>query len=360
MRNVALLLLALAFPGLALRLPAQADGIWPKFGGPPPGAGFSAGLEYRKSGLARGLLDFRAEAVVSTKVYTHGELHFILPHLWRDRLTAEFTTTFRRYPQEDFWGFGMDTLQDHRSDFLVEDIDQSASLAFAPRRWLRIGAEGGVMRLNAGPGKDPKFPPVEQVFAGSQLPALLDQPDYFHFGSFVEVDRRDRPSYPRAGGRYALRWTRYSDRQHGRFDFDRLELDLRQFVRVAQTRGTVAMRLNTVITAAGAGRQVPFFLQPTAGGANDVRGFHQYRFRDRNAMVLNLEYRRPALSFLDVVFFGDAGQVFRRASDLAVGRFRGSAGVGGRLVIRERVLVGLDAAWSPEGTRVWMRAAHTF
>ena len=35
---------------------------------------------------------------------------------------------------------------------------------------------------------------------------------------------------------------------------------------------------------------------PTIGGSDDVRGFEDFRFRDRNAVVLNAEYRWEAFS----------------------------------------------------------------
>ena len=54
---------------------------------------------------------------------------------------------------------------------------------------------------------------------------------------------------------------------------------------------------------------MPFFLQPTLGGSEDLRGFREYRFRDRNMVVFNAEYRWEAFSGLDLAAFADAGQV---------------------------------------------------
>jgi hemolysin activation/secretion protein len=105
---------------------------------------------------------------------------------------------------------------------------------------------------------------------------------------------------------------------------------------------------------------VPFFLQPTVGGSNDLRGFRQYRFRDNNALTFSLEYRRPLYAFLDLVVFGDAAKVFPKATHLALNGLEGAAGAGGRIKFGEQVIFGADLAWSREGMRFWIRGAQTF
>ena len=56
---------------------------------------------------------------------------------------------------------------------------------------------------------------------------------------------------------------------------------------------------------------------PTLGGSTTLRGFSEFRFRDRNAFLINAEYRWEAFSGLDMALFGDWGDV---ATD--VGRHR--------------------------------------
>lgn len=101
-------------------------------------------------------------------------------------------------------------------------------------------------------------------------------------------------------------------------------------------------------------------MQPTLGGSNDLRGFHQYRFRDRNRFVLNAEYRWETASFLDLVAFVDGGRVFSRPSAFGLRDMRGSLGGGARIKFRGRVLIGLDLGYSSEGVRLWVRRSHMF
>ena len=54
---------------------------------------------------------------------------------------------------------------------------------------------------------------------------------------------------------------------------------------------------------------MPFYLMPTLGGNDTLRGFRAYRFRGPHAMLLQGEYRFELWSGLDAALFYDAGKV---------------------------------------------------
>ena len=134
----------------------------------------------------------------------------------------------------------------------------------------------------------------------------------------------------------------YFERQSNGLDFRRYEIDLRKFLSVREERTTFAARAFTVLTKAKAGGQVPFFLQPTVGGGNDLRGYAQYRFRDENALGLSLESRWRFKGMFQAVGFADAGRVFDRPGKIGLRGLRGSIGGGGRVVL------GIGAGWNEE------------
>ena len=201
---------------------------------------------------------------------------------------------------------------------------------------------------------------IEERFSPGGVPALDSQPHFRHLGAFAEVDYRRRPESGIRGGYYNLTWTRYQDRTLGRYHFRRWGIDLRQFLPSLQPTATVAMRFAASFTEKGEGRQVPFFLQPTVGGGNDLRGYHQYRFRDENSVVVNLEYRWRANEVVEALAFTDAGRVFSRPGEFGLKGVRSSIGAGGRLRLGDRLLIGLDLGWSPEGLRFWFRGSQVF
>ena len=350
--------------GVALVAPllllAQEDGLTPTLSGLPSGSSVALGLEYVKSFPEDGPVRLRTLVIGSIRKYERFEAQLLFPRLLREKAFLELTARYRNFPQEDFWGLGPDSPKQHRSNFRVEDVNYFGTVGLRPHPFLCLGLTGGLLEVNTGPGKDRRWPSTEQLFTEAQAPALGRQPDYYHFGTFAQFDYRDNPDDPHYGGNYLFQWTRYQDRDFGRFSFRRFDVELQQFFGLAQERATLALRALATFTARGQGQEVPFFMQPTVGGSGGLRGFHQYRFRDRNALVLNAEARVPLNGFLDGVAFADVGKVFRQPGALGLRGMAPSAGLGARLKLGTRVFVGLDAGFSREGARVWVRGSHTF
>lgn len=345
---------------MAPALLAAQGGFMPVIGGLPPGSGISGGVEYRHRRLARGAAEFSARAIGSPKKYEHLDLRLVFPPLEDRRLFAEVGLRYRNYPQEDFWGLGPTTSPDRRTSLRLEDLNYTAAAGVKPWRWLRIGAEAGFLNVNTGPGRDDDYPSIEQRFVALEAPALDRQPHFQHTGAFAEVNYRSRPDTGIVRGSYAIRLTSYHDRTLGRYHFRRWNIDLRQFLPSFQPTATVAARFTASLTEKAPGRQVPFFLQPTVGGGNDLRGYHQYRFRDENSLAMSLEYRWRLHRFIETVAFADAGRVFSRPGQFGLKGMRGSIGVGGRLRLGDRLMLGLDLGWSPEGLRPWFRGSEAF
>jgi outer membrane protein assembly factor BamA len=101
--------------------------------------------------------------------------------------------------------------------------------------------------------------------------------------------------------------------------------------------------------------QVPFYLQPTLGGSDDLRGFRSYRFYDDNLLVVNAEYRWEAFSGLDVALFFDAGKVTPKRSQLNFHDLETSVGFGLRFNAQNRTFLRIDTGFSHEGFQVWLK-----
>jgi len=355
MMSLSRALITVALPCLV----SAQSGFSPIFGGLHSGSGLALGLEYRKSGVVVRPLDFTVRGIGSVKRYEFLEAGFALPRLAGGRLFADTTARYRNFPEEDFWGLGPASPKDGRTNFRLEDIDYSLSFGFRPVEGVEAGVTVGSTYVNTGPGKDGDWPSIEQRFTASEVPALERQSDYFHWGAFLRADRRDEPGDPRRGGFYQFRWTSYRDRDSRLYDFRRYEIDLRHFFPVFWERDTLAFRARTILSEKRSGRQVPFFLQPALGGG-DLRGYDPGRFRDENALVLNLEYRWRIREMVQAVGFADAGRVFHRPRQIGLAGLRFSTGVGARFKLGNRILLGADLGWSPEGLHLRFRTAHSF
>jgi outer membrane protein assembly factor BamA len=321
---------------------AQQTTVKPVIGGFPADSGFSAGAELIRHGLA-GPIDGRIKGVLSVKKYELMEAGVEMPEL-RPWLSLRLTGRYRNYPQEDFWGIGNDTREDQRTNYLLEDVDGTATLETSFRKF-RAGISGGYLKINTGPGRDKNFPSTPE--------SLQLGPSYRHAGFFLGYHSLDSESDPHKGGRYTFDWTAFTS------SFHRYVIDVRRFVPITAD-SQLALRAETIFTHSSRGEEIPFFMLPTAGGNDTVRGFNQYRFRDRDAVVLNAEYRRPVAGFLDAVAFVDAGRVFARAGDFGLRELHPAAGFGARFKFGQRVFFGIDLGFSREGKRLWFRSGQMF
>ena len=186
------------------------------------------------------------------------------------------------------------------------------------------------------------------------------QSDYLIAGGFAHFDRRDNRGGPRRGGSWLAEYTHWSDRDLRVGSFNRVDLEAQHYIPFFNERRVIALRARTALTDPRPGQFVPFYLQPTLGGAEALRGYRAFRFHDRNALVMTAEYRWEVFSGLDMALFGDAGQVFRKADEIAIGNMRSSYGFGFRFNVRNDVFFRLDTGFSPEGFQVWFKFDNVF
>jgi len=321
---------------------AQELSIRPLIGGFPADAGFALGGAISRTHTP-GPFEPHARGIVSIKKYELYEVGVGIPELGR-WLSFDLTTRYRNLPQEDYWGLGPNTPKSARANYLFEDSDTTATLATSLGPF-RGGVNGGYTLINTGPGRDQDLPSIPE--------SLQASPRYTHVGGFLEYESTDEKADPHKGGRYSFQWTSYLS------SFQRYTVDVRQYLPITST-DRVALRAQTLFTHSSLQEQIPFFMLPTAGGSDTVRGFNHWRFRDRNALILNSEYRKPLGGFLDVVAFADAGRVFSKSANLSLQDLHPSYGFGARIKFGTRVFFGIDVGFSDEGHKLWFRSDQTF
>jgi outer membrane protein assembly factor BamA len=94
-------------------------------------------------------------------------------------------------------------------------------------------------------------------------------------------------------------------------------------------------------------------MQPSLGGQNTLRGFADYRFHDRNALLVTAEARFALMTHVDLATFWDAGNVAERFGDLDLDKR--SWGMGFRLHSRRETFARFDMAHSEEGWKFLFR-----
>jgi len=334
------------------RFQAGFAGFHPLVGGMKTGSGFALGASRE---IVKGL---NGTAQVSFKGYQKYELAFSKD--LSDRFFTEIRSTYRRHTQEAFFGKGNDTRSEDRSIYRSEDVEAGGKFGVRLPKNVKVGVHTGFVRSTAGNATTPRFRSVGDVFATETLTAFDEHATYVRSGAFMDIDSRDEPGNPRAGGRYFANWSNYNDRNLGRFGFNQYDVEVQQYIPFFHQRRVIALRAKTTLTQTSNGQEVPFQMLPTLGGSEDLRGYEDFRFRDRNLVVVNAEYRWEAFSGLDIALFADAGQVASRANDLRVSKMKTSAGFGFRFNTAKSVFYRIDVGFSQEGTRVSMKFGNVF
>jgi outer membrane protein assembly factor BamA len=327
-------------------------GFHPILGGIRSGSGFGGGTYVETHGL-------RTSAQVSLKGYQKYEMRFTAP-IPGDLLFADFRATYRNFSQERFYGTGQDSKKENQVNFRREDNNYVGRFGLKPAEHVKAGVLAGWLKTNIGSGTSTLVPSIETVFSTPDVAGMADQPNYLETGAFFEADYRDHPGNPRAGGKYTASWTSFQDQKLGRYDFDQYDFEGQQYFPFFNQRRVVVVRAKSTLTQTASGQEVPFFMQPTLGGSEDLRGYNEFRFRDKNMVVLNAEYRWEAFSGLDLAAFADAGQVASKASDLRLADFKKSYGIGFRFNTEKSVFLRFDLGFSKEGQHLFVKFCHVF
>jgi hypothetical protein len=330
-------------------------GLGVRFGGLPTGQGFALGPQFTRYGLADGRLLLRGSAAGSSIGAYLLDLQVSVPNLASRRAFLDLECAYGNYPRIDYYGKGPDSSRGGRSHFRLEENRYDLLVGLGPFHHLYAGFTGGYLGINVGRGNRTGIAHTEEVFSEAAAPGLQQQTDFLRSGLFVRFDYRDDPIGPRSGGMYLARFNVYNDYHLNRYDFRTLELEARQYIPFFNKRRGFALAGAATLSYPNGTSVVPFYLQPTLGGSNDLRGFRSYRFYDDNMVVFNTEYRWEAFSGLDMALFFDAGKVAPKRSQVNLHNLETSVGFGFRFNARNRTFLRIDTGFSHEGFQVWVK-----
>ena len=347
------------------KLMAGWKGIHVTGGDFPAGAGIKFGVGFDRSLTSAddpaqpNRLDVTAGAAYGTRGYSRLRAGLAARNLGGSGLSLEGFGQYYEFSQEDFFGFGPDSDESARTNYLLDAIEAGAAVRWRPRLF-DFAVAASYFGPRTGRGTDSRFPSTEEHYTAAEVPGLGTETDFLKTELSAAFDWRDNPSLPRTGGRYEATVGVFDDRDIGSFDFRRVGVALQQYVALPDRYRRLALRARGVFTDADEGDAVPFYLQPTLGGAANLRGFREFRFRDQNAMLVGAEYQGEAWWALDPALFVDAGTVAPTRRQLSLRDLDVSYGVGFRLHSNSAFVARLDVAFSREGFIPFLRFDHVF
>jgi outer membrane protein assembly factor BamA len=340
------------------RILNPAEGIYPRIGHITTGSGFSFGPGYRHAGLFGERAAFSTFAAASFSKYWMLDARLQFPELASGRVSAEVHTQRYEFPDEDFFAIGPESPRNVFATYGITNTVVGVTGAYRPMRHVTF--TGGIDRLSpdvnaSEPGE------ILSVFDPALVPGVLVQPRFFKYEGGVDFNSREPRGNPRSGGRYGIVFQRFADIEDHRYSFNRVEVDLQQYVPLLRDRRVLALHGLVSVSDADAGAEVPFYLQRTLGGPDDLRGFRRFRFRDRHMLLLQAEYRWEIFTAVDGALFYDAGKVASRAEDLSLRDLETDYGIGFRFGTINGIFLRIEGAFgSRDGKHFVLRFGHVF
>ena len=337
-------------------------GIYARLGGIGEGAGFGVGPAFRYNATG---FDFKTSAAASMKKYFIGEASLRFPgtighneYIRPRGLYLELYGRRRDFPQEDFFGLGPDSQPSQRSNYAQRDSFGQISAGWQ-KGLFEAGVGIGYLETAIGAGTDTRMPSSTEIFSPEDMPGVLDRSQFVVIQPFIEYATADRAVNDRSGGIYRFSVAQYRDRNLDRYSFVRWEADVRQYISFSKDTRAIALRAVAASARPEAGQEVPFYLQPTLGGARSLRGYRTFRYRDRSAVLVQAEYRWRINEFVTGALFYDTGAVGASLDEL--GRFERNYGISLRAGNRMGSAFRIDYAFGGrEGNRLLIRFDDVF
>jgi outer membrane translocation and assembly module TamA len=328
------------------------NGLYPEFGGIYQGAGFRAGVGYRRFFGPEAV--WNARALFSHKNYKRFEAEVRTPWHAAGRLTFAARAGWLDAPQVGYYGQGMSATRADRTNFRLTQTYASGSAQFKPTPWTRLEGQLGYEDYTTEAGRGSR-PSIETRYDTLTAPGLFEDMTFVRSEARAAIDYRTAPGYSRRGGSYEIGLVSYADRDRT-YSFERLDGELVQHVPILRENWVISLR-GRVQTTLDGGDRIPYFLLPQLGGGSTLRGYHGGRFRGRHSILTSGEFRWiPNRMALDLALFFDAGKVTERRGDLDFDGLTTDWGIGARFHGPTSTVLRIEAA---KGSDAWRLVVST-
>lgn len=277
---------------------------------------------------------------------------------------AWLAAEFRRYAEPHFWGVGPDTEPSAAADFRWDrtSVGGGASWRIGP---LSAGAGLGYERNAVARGADADVPDLQDVASDSALFGLGRATGFARATAGVGLDATRRHGFQSTGFGADLAAAAFLGLGATDADFVRWAAELVGYLS-PNPRQQLALRARLEMNRGLAGRGVPFTHLASLGGGSTLRGFDGGRFRDRDAALLQSEWRYEVWRSIhndlrqEAFLFYDVGGVAGRLDEIDASELRTAYGFGVRTVDPDDLIVLGYVALGGEGTHLGLKLSWPF
>lgn len=284
----------------------------------------------------------------------------------RDGAT-EFALGYRVRPYARYFGVGPETSDEDESFYRQESAWAGTSYRHGVGGGVHVQGDVLYSSLTAGAPGTKEHPSIETEYTGN-LPLGYGYHSYgWTIGAQLSHENGLGPGRATHGGQRRIRASRFIGTSADDTEFWSFRGEAQQYLTLFFPYRVLALRGFASWIESSEGGAVPFQRLLTNDDPDLLRGYADFRFRDRGMAVLSGEYRwplwtnmHPGGSGVDLYLLGDAGQVFHDTNDLGGGNLTFSYGGGLRLESASGFRARLELAWSEEGMQFRLRADQIF
>ena len=298
-----------------------------------PETGFAGGAAalymYRDS------LDRRASSITGDVIYTSKkQIIFEISgdqYFGGDKYRLLSDVLFQKYPNR-YFGIGNNTSESDKEDYTAQTFALRGTFY---RHILSSFNAGPMIRYETVSMKetDPAGRLVQGRITGSRGGTTAG------IGLAANWDTRDNTFASYSGSFYQVTALFYGGAIGSDFTYNDLQFETRNFFEILPEQILAIQTAGEFIDGLP-----PFQNLAKFGGQNLLRGYFDGRYRDKNGIAIQAEYRVPVWWRFGVVGFVGAAQVSDKVSRFAANRFWVAGGVGLRFAWnpKERVNIRLD------------------
>ncbi len=255
----------------------------------------------------------------------------------------------QKYPDK-FYGIGINSMEENMENYSSDSFLLTLSIRKKILPSLNMGIEYKYMKwtiLETKPDglleSDVFYGNVDGIISGLGFLFSFDTRDNIfasHSGSLIELTAKTFTGF--LGSNY-----KYTD----------VSLDLRHFLTIFSSHVLAFQAKMTTQNGV-----VPFNALSDFGGEFNMRGYYRGRFRDKNMMVLQGEYRIPLFWRIGLAGFVGLGTVAEKFSSFNLGNMKISYGAGLRIMIdkKENIQLRIDYGIGDEGSGLYISIFEAF
>ena len=252
----------------------------------------------------------------------------------KERYILNHQLSYSYFPDK-FWGLGKEAPDEKEEDYTFRQYYVYLHLQYKIQKRLFLGVLYEYQRL---------------LEVDHRPGGLFDQQnvagrDKYHIsgaGLSLTYDTRNNAFSPDQGSFAQVFFNHFSPAFGSQFRYTAYAIDLRRFMRIYRDQVLALQAYGQVNVG-----EVPLRSLASFGGSNSMRGFYDGRFRSKNQVVVQAEYRVPIIWRIGAVGFFGLGNVGNTFHELNFQDLKYSYGGGLRVALnrKERLNLRIDYGW---------------